>query len=70
LFRSFLKRLRTNLDELTEEYRESLNKNAHAAEFVAAVNEACDNAETTVPIPHAAELKGQFHDRGGWKAVV
>ncbi|MCZ2340829.1 MAG: hypothetical protein LC104_03425 [Bacteroidales bacterium] len=70
LFRSFCKQLRINLDELTDEYREAVREKSTAKEFAAAVDEACDRAKTTVPVPSAEDLKGRFHDLGGWKAVV
>ena len=70
LFRSFRKQLRTNLDELTEEYRELVRTQGMAKEFGAAVNEACDAAKTSVPVPSPEDLKARFYDLGGWKAVI
>lgn len=70
LVRSFCRQLRINLDELTDEYREAANARTKAKEFAAAVDAACDKAKMDVPVPSAEELKGRFHDLGGWKAVV
>lgn len=70
LFRSFRMRLRTNLDELTDEYRQLVRNKGMAKEFGAAVDEACDAAKTSVPVPPPDDLKGRFHDLGGWKAAV
>ncbi|MDW8244787.1 MAG: dynamin family protein [Thermogemmata sp.] len=70
LFRTFCKRLRTNLDELTDECREAAHINAQAGDLAKAIEDACDKAKTTVPVPSSEDLKGRFHDLGGWKAVV
>jgi hypothetical protein len=70
LFRSFRKQLRTNLDELTDEYRQQVRNKGMAREFGAMVDEACNAAKTSVPVPSPEDLKGRFFDLGGWKAVV
>jgi hypothetical protein len=70
LFRSFRNQLCTNLDELTDEYRQLVRNKGMAREFGAAVDEACDAAKANVPVPSPEDLKGRFHGLGGWKAVV
>ncbi len=67
---AFLRQLRMHLDNLTNEYREIVFNQSKASELHKTIDEACNKAEATVPLPSADELKGMYHDLGGWKAVV
>ncbi|MBA4192778.1 MAG: hypothetical protein C0467_32845 [Planctomycetaceae bacterium] len=70
LFRSFMKRLKANLDELTDEYSQLIRSSGMGREFEAAVDEACIAARAEVPVPTPEELKLQNADLGAWPAVV
>lgn len=70
LFRGFCQQLRVNLDKLTDEYRRQVEEKSNAREFIAAVDDACNIAKSSVPIPSAAALEKQFYNLGGWPAVV
>lgn len=69
-FRSFRKQLRKELDELTDEYRQLVRDKGMAHKFGGAVDEACNAAKSSVPVPSPEDLKARFHDLGGWHAVV
>jgi hypothetical protein len=40
------------------------------SEFQAAVREACDSVDRSPPLLSVGELRAQFFDKGGWKAVL
>lgn len=70
LFNSFWKQLCTDLDNVADKYRKYVRTENVSKELADAVNNACEVAKNTAPVPSPDELKGWFHAEGGWDAVV
>jgi hypothetical protein len=70
LFRVFCTQIRTNLDCLTDDYRRLVRTKGMAGEFRDVVEEACNAAKASVPIPSPDYVKGRFANLGGWPGVI